>query len=309
MKVRITAAVVTHNRKECLLQAVKALLAQSRPLDEILILDNASTDGTYPALRETGLLNTPSLVYQRLEHNSGGAGGFAAAVERFLAGDHQWLWLLDDDALIESDALRVLMERAVDWDSVYCSVAVGLEKGCDELCWPVAMLDQSSKTITTTIASHLPAIVETTNAPFLGMLLHRSLMERIGVPDRGFFISGDDAEYCHRIRRQGGRILMVKASRVRHPLPKRRPLRLLGHTIQVLELAPWKRYYEIRNRLIIAKRYHGYRLWTQAVPGTLLRWLMTLLVQNRPGAQSKAFAYGLLHGLLDRTGMYWPPGR
>lgn len=49
---KITCVVVTYNRKKCLYQNLAALLMQTRPLDEIIIVDNACTDGTYKYVSE-----------------------------------------------------------------------------------------------------------------------------------------------------------------------------------------------------------------------------------------------------------------
>ncbi|MEA2426991.1 MAG: rhamnopyranosyl-N-acetylglucosaminyl-diphospho-decaprenol beta,3/1,4-galactofuranosyltransferase, partial [Thermoleophilaceae bacterium] len=53
----VAAAVVTHNRRELLGQCVEAILAQTRPVSKVLVIDNASTDGTGDHLRELGLLD------------------------------------------------------------------------------------------------------------------------------------------------------------------------------------------------------------------------------------------------------------
>jgi rhamnopyranosyl-N-acetylglucosaminyl-diphospho-decaprenol beta-1,3/1,4-galactofuranosyltransferase len=109
------------------------------------------------------------------------------------------------------------------------------------------------------------------------------------------------------MRKQGARIPLIRASRVRHPLPRRRLVTVFGIEVQVLEQAAWKRYYEIRNRLIVARRHHGFRLWTETLPGTLLRWLVMLAVQPNRLGQSAAYARGIVDGLTGRLGMRWPP--
>ena len=43
---RVCAVVVTYNRSALLREALVALGAQTRPVDRILVVDNASTDGT-----------------------------------------------------------------------------------------------------------------------------------------------------------------------------------------------------------------------------------------------------------------------
>src|SRR6266508_948798 len=58
----VAAVVVTFNRAELLRCALTALAAQSRPVDEIVVVDNASSDGTaqmlaadFPAVRHLRL--------------------------------------------------------------------------------------------------------------------------------------------------------------------------------------------------------------------------------------------------------------
>ena len=49
---KIVAVVVTYNRKKLLLECLNALFGQTNPLDEIVVLDNASTDGTKQELQK-----------------------------------------------------------------------------------------------------------------------------------------------------------------------------------------------------------------------------------------------------------------
>lgn len=64
---KVCAIVVTYNRY--------ALLHQSTPVD-ILLIDNASTDGTFENLYKEGYLNKSAIYYKNLENNQGGARGF-----------------------------------------------------------------------------------------------------------------------------------------------------------------------------------------------------------------------------------------
>ena len=50
----ITAIVPTYNRAAYLRDALTSLQAQTRPIDEIIVWDDGSTDGTEAAVRELG---------------------------------------------------------------------------------------------------------------------------------------------------------------------------------------------------------------------------------------------------------------
>lgn len=101
------AVVVTYNRMELLKQNIKKLLEQSYPCD-ILVVDNASTDGTDKAMlsmEEAGML-----LYRNTEANLGGAGGFNFGMRWAVEAGYSYIWVMDDDCLPSPDALEKLME-------------------------------------------------------------------------------------------------------------------------------------------------------------------------------------------------------
>ncbi len=74
----IGAVVITHNRRRLLHECLEALLAQTRPPDAAVVVDNASTDGT-PAMVAQEF---PGVHVLALEVNEGGAGGFQEGMRR-----------------------------------------------------------------------------------------------------------------------------------------------------------------------------------------------------------------------------------
>jgi glycosyltransferase involved in cell wall biosynthesis len=106
-KNRTAAVVVTYNRLTLLNKCIEKLRGQTVPCD-ILVVDNASTDGTTPWLREqeeAGLLRT-----RNTGGNLGGAGGFNKGMRWAVEDGYKYLWLMDDDCLPEQDALEKLLE-------------------------------------------------------------------------------------------------------------------------------------------------------------------------------------------------------
>ena len=101
---RIVAVVVTFNRLE-MLQRQLQRLAEVPELDEVLVVDNASTDGTGEWLR------TQPVTAETLAENTGGAGGFSHGLERAVESGADLVWLMDDDGLPEPDCLKLLLER------------------------------------------------------------------------------------------------------------------------------------------------------------------------------------------------------
>jgi GT2 family glycosyltransferase len=292
----VATVIVTFNRKYLLGQCLTALLAQSRQTDAVLIVDNSSNDGTREWLNNWLPGNLPQAKVVALDENRGGAGGFAEGMRAAIAEGAEWVWMMDDDAEPHPDALAELMQVAVNPANVYGSLATSN----GETSWIMTLLGSPPRTVDR--AADVPARAKVQMLPFLGFLVHRNLVAKIGLPDAGFFIAADDVEYCVRAQRAGAEILVAGRSHIEHP--KSRPYRvnLPGYTLTCLELPPWKRYYDTRNRLLIARKYHGAQLFTRTIPGSFVRLFAALLKEPRKLAQIKAFFAGFVDGLLERKG-------
>ena len=292
---RTAVVVVTYNRRRLLLECLTALAAQTQRLERIHIVDNASTDGTWEALRDAGWLARAEVDYHCLPDNRGGAGGFAAGLERALAQGAAWVWMMDDDAMAAPDALASLLAAADSADNLYGSVAVAGER----LAWAMT-LTASGQRIER--LADLPAHSAVAFLPFLGLLVHRDLVARIGLPEARYFLAADDLEYCVRAANAGARLMLVAASRIAHPPALVYRFKLPGKTLHCLSLPPWKRYYDTRNRIFVARRHFGRRLYTETLPSIALRLIATLMHESPRGAQLRATVAGVIDGLRGRGG-------
>lgn len=295
----IAAVLVTYNRQRLLADCLGALLGQTHPLDRIILIDNASTDGTTEWLREQGYIYHPRIDYLRLPENRGGAGGFHAGVDHGFTHSYDWLWLMDDDACPQPDALAQLLACQPQSEHLYGSTAIALDDPQHRLCWPSSTLEGSRLEYQTDLSDPL---IEIQSLTFLGLLIHRQIVQQIGLPDSTMFLAGDDIDYCERARKTGARLFLVAGSRLHHPLPTRRTVTLLGYRLQNLILPPWKRYYDVRNRLLIARRHYGHRLWTETLPGLLIRLLDSLRHDPNRWQQLAAYLRGVHDGFRNRTG-------
>ena len=95
---RILCSIVTHNRLNLLKKSISSLQNQTRKLDEILIVNNGSTDGTLEYLN--------LYKYQSINQvNSGSAGGWYSAIEYAIKNEFDAVWLMDDDGYANHDSL------------------------------------------------------------------------------------------------------------------------------------------------------------------------------------------------------------
>jgi GT2 family glycosyltransferase len=270
-------------------------------------VDNCSTDTTAEAIA-TIAEKEKSISYFKLSANIGGSGGFHEGIRFADRSGDAWLWLMDDDALPDPSALEELEKELDTPDSIFGSIAVSNIRNDNSLCWPITITRSNGQKQYADSLSSIPSPCSVNSLPFLGFMIHSSLVKKIGLPVKDYFISGDDTEYCFRALHAGAKIHLVRSSIIRHPIPPRRTIAIAGTTITILSsLQPWKRYYDTRNRILIAKKYLGFRLWTETLPGTLLRWIFIVLFEKDKLKQSIAFLSGTIDGLIDRSGIRWTP--
>lgn len=292
----VALVVVSYNRKNMLAGCLAASVNQTRKPSSILVVDNCSTDGTREMIMEEEWFKRCGVELLALTENRGGAGGFSAGLKHVINKGADWIWMMDDDAEPHPSALEELMAVATNSGNIYGSLAVSGE----ETSWLTTLLEPPLGEISDALA--VPDAATVQSLPFLGFLIHRSLVERIGFPDAGFFIAADDVEYCIRAQKAGAKIVISGRSRIEHPKSRPYKVKVLGRTLTCLALPPWKRYYDTRNRLLIARRHYGMRLLTQTIPGSFVRMLAALLSEPHKGPQLWAWSCGMFDGLLGVKG-------
>ena len=296
----VFVVVVTFNRKELLIKCLEALHRQTRPPTSIVVVDNASTDGTPGMLSASGLLNNGKIELLSLPENIGGSGGFAWGIKHALDNGADWVWVMDDDALPEDHALENLLRCVSDQMNLYGSVAIANQY---KLSWVLNRMNVArGMDLTIQELGDIPEPVHVAFLPFLGMLIGRKLVERIGLPDSDFFLAADDVDYCFRARANGANIVAVGSSRLHHPAAEVYPLHLPWRKLWCLKLPPWKRYYDVRNRLFVARNHYGLAFYYQTIPGSFLRLIGSLLYEDQRFAQVKAFYAGMVDGLRGKKG-------
>jgi rhamnopyranosyl-N-acetylglucosaminyl-diphospho-decaprenol beta-1,3/1,4-galactofuranosyltransferase len=299
-KLNIVAIVVTFNRKHCLKECILALLNQTL-LCDVLIIDNASTDGTKTYLDEQGFIANPRVNYINMPVNLGGSGGFYEGLQIALEGQWQWFWLMDDDALPDPQALKNLENRISDNKDIYGSVAIGKDNINGRLCFP---LKTTSKKDNKFIEYHddMHEIEKLCWIPFLGFLIHRNTVKKIGLPDKDFFILNDDVEYSERAKKFGSKIFSIKSSIIYHPIQDTFKYQFLNIIIYYRSMPPWKVYYDVRNKILTAKKHYPKSLWIKTLPGILMRAILSMYHEQQKIDYFSTYIKAIKDGLLGING-------
>lgn len=212
----ITALVVTYNRKKLLKECINAILNQSLCPNRILIINNASTDGT-EKLFETGAeFDRDFITCVNMKTNTGGAGGFYEGMRLLIKEDTDWAWIMDDDTIPNTDCLENLLKADEEVyssgkkSSFYASTIFGVngefmnvpnvDNGATENGYPdfYEFLNKS--------------ILKIKDATFVSLLIRVDAIRKCGLPCKDYFIWGDDGEYTLRLTHTYGPAYMVGKS-------------------------------------------------------------------------------------------------
>lgn len=294
----IVTIVVTCNRKGLLLECLRRLLDQSLKTD-VLVVDNASTDGTESELKLSGLLDNERIHYLHLNINTGGAGGFHYGLKYAFDRGWNWFWMMDDDAEPHHDALEKLVEQSQDENSIYGSTAVADIQGKIKLCFPIKTLQGKQISL---IEDYLPLDEREQVAwlPFLGFFLHRNTILKAGFPDKELFIRNDDVEYSERAKRLGINLYMIKESIIDHPYQPTIPFAILGKQMYYRSMPPWKMYYEVRNKIIIARRHYPVFKGMKSIAGVTFQVFLSLILEKEKKDFLRVFFKGMIDGLRSK---------
>lgn len=118
----VDVVVVAHNGGDALRSAVQSILASRRVRAQVLVVDNASSDGSLDALdRLSGRLadggsgrHGPAVSVLRLARNVGYGAGFNAGLARTTS---PWVACANQDIVLHPDTLRFLVESATEGEA------------------------------------------------------------------------------------------------------------------------------------------------------------------------------------------------
>lgn len=241
---RFGAFLTTCNRPDRLRRALEKTLAQTRPPELLLVIDNGDPGIVEPAVAD---LLGPRVVYHSMGENAGPAGASAYALERLAGLGFDWIGWGDDDTPPKTpDTLERLLRLAESAPPDVGGVgAVG------------ARFDWRRGELVRLADHELSGVIEVDGiGSGLQLVTRRELLARVGLPDRRLFFGFYDPEYCLRVRRAGYRLWvdgeLMRTYRElagRMDLELRRSVRPANPPDRL-----WRRYYVTRNYIHMMRR-------------------------------------------------------
>lgn len=254
MSYKIAAVVVTYNRLELLKQCIESLRNQTHKLDEIIIVNNSSTDGTLEWLNNQ---NDLTVITQE---NSGSAGGQHRGIKTAYEKGYEWILCTDDDTSFDGNYIRILIEYAINNSTYFLGGSVINEKNKVLVNHRGLLKEKIIKEkiqIPIDIRFYSSEIVCVHFISFVGMILNRTIIDKIGFPNNKFFYQHDDVEYCFRIKKYFSGLLIPAATMLHiekesHNFKKFRNIKERKNQ----SLSKAKLFYDVRNLTFTVLTYY-----------------------------------------------------
>ena len=244
----VCVVILNWNKKDDVLSLLDSLKSMNYSNYHIVVVDNASTDGSAEAI----IKRFPEITVIKNKKNLGGTGGFNTGIKHGISNDtYKYIWLLDNDAAIDNNSLTELVKvmekdtnigiagsRIVDPSDQDITVELGANidwsNGVTLPCY------KNQKNISFKSDYHLVDYVAICSA-----LVRVSAINKIGLMDKRFFFFWDDMEWGARFKKNNYKVVAVPASKVVHqPFSEKRSV--ITDT-----------YYGIRNPLLTFSLHIG----------------------------------------------------
>ena len=246
MNPKVAILILNWNGLEDTLACLNSLSSIDYPNYEIILIDNASTDGSLQVIPE----EYPNVKLLALSENLGFVGGNNKGM--MWAKEHSdaaYYLLLNNDTVVAPDFLTKLVDAIRKDEEVGVVGSLTLYFDLPDTIWSAGgeidhqswqtrmiMIGEKAKDIEDDAVHQVDFVTGCC------LLIRRSLVDEIGVLDERFFAYYEDVEWCYRVSHAGKSICLVPKSIVWHKVsPEKRAASPLVH------------YYMTRNRLLFMK--------------------------------------------------------
>lgn len=292
----VITVILNTNRREDTLAALASLENSSYSNHKIIVLDNASTDGSVQAIRS----NHPQVRIIQLTENLGYAGNNNVGIEAAVQDGTDWVFVLNEDTVLASDCI----ERMISVGEMDTNIGVmgpmvyhhnepeiiQSAGGRLSLSWQSEHIAQNERD-----TGQFSSPVEVDWISGCAILVRKEVIQQVGSLDNRFFYYWEETEWCLRAKKGGWKIVHVPHAKLWHKGVQRD-----------YQPGPNVTYYSTRNRFLVLEKHNAplkvrLQVWAQTLR-TLASWSV------RPKWRLKrehrnAIWQGLLDYLRRRWGM------
>ncbi len=241
--------VLAWNQKQDTLMCLASVSRLTYPNFRVVLVDNASVDGTAEEVRE----KYPEVKVIRNEKNLGFTGGNIKGEEYACAQGADYIMLLNNDVEVAPDFLEPLIKVA-EADAAIGAIGPLIHffeprdrvqsAGCNRKWLGL----NNQKLFCGKPDKNIPELLESDMVSGAALCIKRKIIEEVGFLDNIYFAYNEDVDLCYRIRKAGYRIVTVKASRIWHKVsastggprnPVNQYLMARGHSIFMRKFGRW----------------------------------------------------------------------
>lgn len=207
---RVDVVVLNWNGWQDTLACLASLARLDYPDFRLLVVDNGSTDGSAEKISRA----MPGVELLQTGANLGFGGGCNAGMRQVLAGDAEYVWLVNSDATVDSGALSALVRVAEHNPAVGAvgSVLHEVDNPCEIQLWGGGRVN-----LWFGISLHQrePGVLDFVSGA--SVLLRRAALENVGLfDDQTFFMYWEDTDLSFRLRGAGWQLAVAEQSRLWH---------------------------------------------------------------------------------------------
>jgi rhamnopyranosyl-N-acetylglucosaminyl-diphospho-decaprenol beta-1,3/1,4-galactofuranosyltransferase len=313
----VAGILVTFNRPTLVGHTVRSFLGQSHRLTALVVVDNASDSETFSTLQSLGvvpvdvpfvsgpmqtetMIDDVRIIYRRLPTNEGGAGGFHEGIKTGLEFGCDWMWLMDDDVEATPDTLEFMLTHRQE--SMCVHPAKRYVDGTF-INWEGRFSEVSGRTIwskTPCFPQGVP-YMRVNYGCFEGMLIHKQIVQKIGLPDKRFFIVNDDLVYGWLASKHTVVLYLNHIGIIKHRSAENQ-IKFLWFTEN--EISAFTQYFNIRNHVLLIE-YLSQSGRSKVIlylffAAKLLKECLQALLRDRSSQSLKVICRGFVDGLLGR---------
>lgn len=293
----VVTIILNTNRRADTLACLTSLAQSSYQNNQIIVLDNASSDGSVTAIRAA----FPAVQIIELRTNLGYAGNNNVGIAAAIAQAADWVFVLNEDTILDVDCIQELVHFGESDQRIgivgpmvyHHSEPTVIQSAGGKLgrYWKSQHVAQNELD---TGQIPRPHAVEWISG--CAILVRRAVIAQVGAIDERFFYYWEETEWCVRARAADWKIFQVPAAKLWHKGVQRdyRP-------------KPAVAYYTTRNQLLLFAKHRA----------PLTAWVVTWLQLLRTTASmslrpkwrsSRTHRNAMVRGMIDFLRQRWGPG-